>query len=190
MVAAANDSIPRDGRFGRPAVDERATAHTTGPAAIFNSCYDFLASNAVAQHMLFDADSDGLLPNLIWRTFLDPAYGEPLVNVNERRRNAAALLRLSYASHVGDPPYEMLIAEISALSAEFRFSRADQIRGDGKHYQTRRRENPLHRSRPTALLKRFIRPEEIGSFVAFLASEESSAINGAALRADGGVVKP
>jgi len=43
--------------------------------------------------------------------------------------------------------------------------------------------------RPTSLLKRFIRPEEIGSFVAFLASEEASAITGAALRADGGVVK-
>jgi NAD(P)-dependent dehydrogenase (short-subunit alcohol dehydrogenase family) len=43
--------------------------------------------------------------------------------------------------------------------------------------------------RPSSLLKRFIRPEEIGAFVAFLASEEASAITGAALRADGGVVK-
>jgi NAD(P)-dependent dehydrogenase (short-subunit alcohol dehydrogenase family) len=43
--------------------------------------------------------------------------------------------------------------------------------------------------RPTSLLKRFIRPEEIGAFVAFLAGEEASAITGAALRADGGVVK-
>jgi len=43
--------------------------------------------------------------------------------------------------------------------------------------------------RPSSLLKRFIRPEEIGSFVAFLCSEEASAITGAALRADGGVVK-
>jgi len=43
--------------------------------------------------------------------------------------------------------------------------------------------------RPTSILKRFIRPEEIGSFVAFLASKEASAITGSALRADGGVVK-
>jgi NAD(P)-dependent dehydrogenase (short-subunit alcohol dehydrogenase family) len=43
--------------------------------------------------------------------------------------------------------------------------------------------------RPTSLLKRFIRPDEIGSFVAFLASEEASSITGSALRADGGVVK-
>jgi hypothetical protein len=54
-----------------------------------------------------------------WRTFLDPAYGEKLVNLEYRRRNDAALLRLSYASHIGDPHYELLIAEISAHSVEF-----------------------------------------------------------------------
>jgi NAD(P)-dependent dehydrogenase (short-subunit alcohol dehydrogenase family) len=43
--------------------------------------------------------------------------------------------------------------------------------------------------RPTSLIKRFIRPDEIGAFVGFLCSEESSAITGAALRADGGVLK-
>jgi NAD(P)-dependent dehydrogenase (short-subunit alcohol dehydrogenase family) len=44
-------------------------------------------------------------------------------------------------------------------------------------------------ARPTSLLKRFIEPEEVGAFVAFLCSEASSAITGAALRVDGGVVK-
>src|SRR5882672_5697590 len=43
--------------------------------------------------------------------------------------------------------------------------------------------------RPTSLLKRFIEPKEIGAFVAFLSSPLSSAINGATLRADGGVVR-
>jgi NAD(P)-dependent dehydrogenase (short-subunit alcohol dehydrogenase family) len=43
--------------------------------------------------------------------------------------------------------------------------------------------------RPTSLLKRFIEPKEIGAFVAFLCSPLASAINGAALRADGGVVR-
>lgn len=43
--------------------------------------------------------------------------------------------------------------------------------------------------RPTSLLKRFEKPEEIASVVAFLASRLSSAINGAAVRADGGVVR-
>jgi len=43
--------------------------------------------------------------------------------------------------------------------------------------------------RPSSLLKRFIKPEEIAATVAFVCSPASSAINGAALRADGGVVK-
>jgi NAD(P)-dependent dehydrogenase (short-subunit alcohol dehydrogenase family) len=43
--------------------------------------------------------------------------------------------------------------------------------------------------RSSSLLKRFIEPKEIGAFVAFLCSPLASAINGAALRADGGVVR-
>ncbi|MCJ7858861.1 SDR family oxidoreductase [Corynebacterium sp. LD5P10] len=40
----------------------------------------------------------------------------------------------------------------------------------------------------TSLLQRFIEPEEVADLVTFLASPRSSAINGAALRADGGVL--
>jgi len=43
--------------------------------------------------------------------------------------------------------------------------------------------------RPTSLLKRFETPEEIASFVAYVASPLASGITGAALRVDGGVVK-
>src|ERR1700761_7794519 len=43
--------------------------------------------------------------------------------------------------------------------------------------------------RPTSLLKRFITPEEVGAFVAFIASPLAAATNGAALRVDGGLVK-
>lgn len=44
-------------------------------------------------------------------------------------------------------------------------------------------------ARPSSLLKRFANVDEVASLVAYVASELSSATNGAALRADGGVVR-
>jgi NAD(P)-dependent dehydrogenase (short-subunit alcohol dehydrogenase family) len=43
--------------------------------------------------------------------------------------------------------------------------------------------------RPTSLIQRFATPDEIAALVAFVCSPLASAINGAALRADGGVVR-
>jgi len=44
-------------------------------------------------------------------------------------------------------------------------------------------------ARPTSILQRFTQPEEIASMVVYISGEISSATNGAALRADGGVIK-
>jgi NAD(P)-dependent dehydrogenase (short-subunit alcohol dehydrogenase family) len=43
--------------------------------------------------------------------------------------------------------------------------------------------------RPTSLLQRFASPEEIANMVVYVASKEASATNGAALRAEGGIVQ-
>ncbi len=43
--------------------------------------------------------------------------------------------------------------------------------------------------RPSSILQRFLTPEEIASVVAFVCSPLASAINGAAVRADGGVIQ-
>ena len=44
-------------------------------------------------------------------------------------------------------------------------------------------------ARPSSLLQRFIKPEEVAVMIAFVCSPVSSATNGASLRADGGVVR-
>ncbi|MBD2100193.1 SDR family NAD(P)-dependent oxidoreductase [Leptolyngbya sp. FACHB-261] len=44
-------------------------------------------------------------------------------------------------------------------------------------------------TRPSSLIQRFASPEEVAALVAFIASPLSSATNGAALRAEGGVVR-
>src|SRR5438876_12176502 len=44
-------------------------------------------------------------------------------------------------------------------------------------------------ARPTSILQRFIEPDEIAHVVGFVCSSLASAINGAAVRADGGVVR-
>ena len=47
----------------------------------------------------------------------------------------------------------------------------------------------MQENRPTSIIQRLIRPEEIAHLVIFLSSPLSSAINGAALRIDGGLVR-
>jgi NAD(P)-dependent dehydrogenase (short-subunit alcohol dehydrogenase family) len=47
----------------------------------------------------------------------------------------------------------------------------------------------FERVRPSSLLKRFATVNEVAAMVTFVASELSSATNGAALRVDGGVVR-
>jgi NAD(P)-dependent dehydrogenase (short-subunit alcohol dehydrogenase family) len=43
--------------------------------------------------------------------------------------------------------------------------------------------------RPSSLLKRFATPDEIAAMAVYLAGESASATNGAAVRADGGVIR-
>jgi len=48
--------------------------------------------------------------------------------------------------------------------------------------------NFVKQNRPTSLLQRFASVEEIANMVVYVASKEASATNGAALRAEGGIV--
>jgi 3-oxoacyl-[acyl-carrier protein] reductase len=44
-------------------------------------------------------------------------------------------------------------------------------------------------NRPTSLIQRLSRPEEVADFVTFLASDRTGIVNGAALRIDGGLIR-
>jgi NAD(P)-dependent dehydrogenase (short-subunit alcohol dehydrogenase family) len=61
-------------------------------------------------------------------------------------------------------------------------------KADGKSFDEFEKEF-FEKVRPTSLIKRFAMPQEIASLVAYIASPLASATTGAALRADGGVIK-
>jgi NAD(P)-dependent dehydrogenase (short-subunit alcohol dehydrogenase family) len=73
----------------------------------------------------------------------------------------------------------------STLTEGVREFIADRVGADIPFEEAERRF--METERPTSLLKRLIRPEEIGNFITYLASDLSSATTGAALRADGGI---
>jgi 3-oxoacyl-[acyl-carrier protein] reductase len=47
----------------------------------------------------------------------------------------------------------------------------------------------MRENRPTSLVERFIEPKEVADLVTYVSSPLASAINGAALRVDGGLVR-
>jgi NAD(P)-dependent dehydrogenase (short-subunit alcohol dehydrogenase family) len=61
-------------------------------------------------------------------------------------------------------------------------------KSDGKSFAEFEKEF-FQKVRPTSLIKRFASPEEVASLVAYVASPLASATTGAALRADGGIIK-
>jgi hypothetical protein len=64
-----------------------------------------------------------------------------------------------------------------------------KVAAEHKTEQTEVEAEFLRTMRPSSLIRRFAEPDEVANLVVFLAGEGSSAITGAALRVDGGVVR-
>eukprot|EP00727_Mastigamoeba_balamuthi_P001245 m51a1_g11117 putative oxidoreductase (272) ;mRNA; f:106201-107402 len=65
----------------------------------------------------------------------------------------------------------------------------EKLSGERNVPLERMEEEFFRRDRPTSIIKRFIEPEEVASAVCFLCSEGAGAINGTALRVDGGLIR-
>ncbi len=65
----------------------------------------------------------------------------------------------------------------------------NQLAAAGKQTRDQVEKDFFEHARPSSILKRFEQPDEIAWVVAFVCSPLASAINGAAVRADGGVVR-
>jgi NAD(P)-dependent dehydrogenase (short-subunit alcohol dehydrogenase family) len=66
---------------------------------------------------------------------------------------------------------------------------AEMLRRSGAKSVEEMEADFIKNRRPTSLIKRFARPEEVAALIVYVASPRSSATTGAALRVDGGVVK-
>jgi NAD(P)-dependent dehydrogenase (short-subunit alcohol dehydrogenase family) len=64
----------------------------------------------------------------------------------------------------------------------------DDMSDQDSHDKEKMETQFFNEQRPSSLLQRFEKPEEIAHFVTFIASPLSSATNGASLRAEGGIV--
>jgi NAD(P)-dependent dehydrogenase (short-subunit alcohol dehydrogenase family) len=64
----------------------------------------------------------------------------------------------------------------------------DLARSRGVDFQTMERDF-FRTARPSSLLQRFARPDEVAAMIVYMCSEQASATTGAAVRVDGGVVR-
>jgi transcriptional regulator with XRE-family HTH domain len=94
-------------------------SYMAGPAVLLGARLDLLAVNDIARLLELGSDHAGLESNIAWRAFVDPSTRDRVVDGDQRRRELAAILRYSYARHVGEPSYDELITAMSEASSDF-----------------------------------------------------------------------
>lgn len=92
----------------------------TCPAFVVNARLDVLAFNHLANIIYqFDAPVGRFAKNMVWRAFMDPTRQARYPGWEARVRISLGTLRANYASRVGDPDFEELIAALREGSLEF-----------------------------------------------------------------------
>jgi transcriptional regulator with XRE-family HTH domain len=91
------------------------------PAAIINSRYDVLASNA-AYEAMFPAVEErpcGEVRNLLWASFVTPACCSVFLNREAELPQMVAMFRAAFGRHLGEPSWTEFVQRLSAASPEF-----------------------------------------------------------------------
>ena len=114
-------------------------AMPTSPALVKTATWDVVAWNAAAQALLGAHTHEPHEPNTLRRLFCDPSVRAALPDWEENARLALAVFRMDVARIGGSPAADALVAELQAVSADFRRMWAENdVRSHGvgvKRYQ-------------------------------------------------------
>jgi transcriptional regulator with XRE-family HTH domain len=90
------------------------------PAALINSRFDILMSNAASEELFWEWHS---LPcihkNNLWCVITEPSARSKFPEYESHVRYMVARLRAAYSRHIGDPDWEEDIRRLASLSREF-----------------------------------------------------------------------
>lgn len=100
---------------------QRILDELDSPACIGNERFDILAWNKAYRDLFpFRFPGSTRLRNNLWCLFSLPACCSPMLNREQELPMMLATFRANYSRHVGEPAWETFIAELSAVSPEFR----------------------------------------------------------------------
>jgi transcriptional regulator with XRE-family HTH domain len=99
------------------AVQRVLDAMPTSPAMVKTAAWDVVAWNAAAQALFGPTSQE---PNTLRRLFCDPSVRAALPDWEENARLALSVFRMDVARIGGSPAADVLVAELEAVSADFR----------------------------------------------------------------------
>ena len=168
---------------------QRILDELTSPAAIANDRFDILAWNSAYQDLFpFRFTGSARLRNSLWCLFTLPTCCGPMINRDEELPQMLAAFRASYSSHVGEPAWEQLIAELATVSVEFREMWANHDVASHATGSKRFRHHAVGELSFTAVNMRLL-ATPANRVVVYLPADEATAI-GMRRLAEGTVVVP